>query len=66
MIGSNKHRLLVLHSGIFPDADTVALALEQLSDYQVEHEHVNGQAKTSLDWDRVLEKILDAEKVLTL
>lgn len=66
MTNSSESRLLILDTGIFPDAATVLQALEEIDGYQFEREALTDQGITDADWDRVLKKILDSKKVVTV
>ena len=66
MTNSIELRLLVLYTGIFPDADTVLQALNEIDGYKVEREELTDPEMTTADWDRVLEKIIDAKKIVTV
>ena len=66
MTNSIELRLLVLYTGIFPDADTVLQALKEIDGYKVEREELTDPEMTTADWDRVLEKIIDAKKIVTV
>jgi len=58
--------VLLLHSGIFPDVNTLEQAILLIDGYQVEREDLTAAAMSTGDWDRVLAKILKSEKVVTL
>jgi hypothetical protein len=67
MSDRNKSRVIVLRTGLFPDQDTVRTALEAMAKetpmQQIDLEHAQ---MDQAQWDRLLEEILAAQKVITI
>ncbi|MCP3869213.1 MAG: hypothetical protein GY703_14150 [Gammaproteobacteria bacterium] len=66
MTNPNEPTLLVLYTGLFPDADTVLEALRTIDGFQIEQEELADPEMSPAGWDRVLKKIFDAQKVITV
>jgi hypothetical protein len=66
MTTSDGSELLVLETRLFPDADTVLQALAALPDGRVKREAVDAGSMTEAEWDRLLQRLLQADKVITL
>ncbi len=58
--------ILALHTGLFPDAQTLAAALVSLeAQHRVERMDVSQPEMENGEWDRVLAAILRADVVVT-
>jgi hypothetical protein len=66
MTTSDGSELLVLETRLFPDADTVLQALAALPEGRVKREAVDAGSMTEAEWDRLLQRLLQADKVITL
>lgn len=67
MNNDNNDVLLVLNSGLFPDSGTMRQALGRMEERQrVEYRDLTDPALTPGAWDRLLQEILGAGKVVTL
>ena len=66
MTTNDKTDLLVIQTGLFPDARTVESALSALGGLHVAREAVDSEAMQANDWDRLVQHILQADKVVTL
>jgi hypothetical protein len=59
-------RILQLHTGLFPDADTIVEALAGLaSGDAVERIDISRPEMGEEDWDRVVEAVLASDRVIT-
>ena len=66
MSGQND-RLLVLEVGLFPDQETLGDALALIAaDRDVLRHDLTRQSMTDQSWDRVVDDILSARKVVTI
>ncbi|MCB1903915.1 MAG: hypothetical protein KDI18_07425 [Gammaproteobacteria bacterium] len=66
MNDANQPALLILQSRLFPDSITVAQAVQLIDGSNVQWLELDSSAMSTADWDRVLEKILKSDKVVTL
>jgi len=67
MNNDNNDVLLVLDSGLFPDSGTLRQALGRMEGRQrVQYRDLTDPALAPDAWDRLLQEILGAGKVMTL
>ncbi|MCB1761925.1 MAG: hypothetical protein KDI27_02140 [Gammaproteobacteria bacterium] len=57
--------LLILNSGLFPDAEALVSALTLVEGCRMEREEVHSPLSAD-DWDRVLTKIVKSGKVIVV
>lgn len=66
-MNAQKQRLLVLETGLFPDQATVREALDLLAEGRDLPRHdLTRENMTDQGWDRVVDDILSARKVVTI
>ncbi|MCB1759625.1 MAG: hypothetical protein KDI68_07555 [Gammaproteobacteria bacterium] len=66
MMSGDELDLLVLDTGLFADSDTVSAALAELPQTRLARMAVDPESMTTAEWDRLLQRLLQAEKVITL
>ena len=67
MKDSEPKRLVVLQTGLFPDAATVEEGIKKLEKRWVVSRHdIAGAARDTAAWNRVLADILTADKIITV
>lgn len=67
MKDSETKRLVVLQTGLFPDAATLEEGIKKLEERWVVSRHdIAGAAPDTAAWDRVLADILTADKIITV
>ena len=66
MTTNDKVDLLVIQTGLFPDTQTVEGALSALGALRIVREAVDSGAMQATDWDRLVQRIRQADKVVTL
>ena len=58
--------ILVLNTGLFPEKDALEDALAQLSpDHEITR-HDAGSGLTDDDWDRTVQALVSADRIITL
>lgn len=66
-MSGQSDRLLVLEVGLFPDQETLGAALALIAaDRDVLRHDLTRQSMTDQSWDRVVDDILSARKVVTI
>lgn len=64
---ADKLKMLILATRLFPDRETVRQALsEAVTSGKAETIELKPNAMEEEDWDRVVERILRAEKIITI
>lgn len=64
---ADNPKLLILETGLFPDRETVRQALsETATSSDAETIELEPNAMREEDWDRVVDRILRTEKIITI
>lgn len=59
-------KIFVLNTGLFPEKDALEDALAQLgSDHEVSRHDAGGE-RTDDDWDRTVQALVSADRIITL
>ena len=59
-------KIFVLNTGLFPEKDMIEDAIAQLGPDHVVSRHDADAAQTDEDWDRAVQALVSAERIITL